>query len=70
MAHILKMSNYEYSDEEFIYSDDDGDEFINDDRHIYSVDMENAFYEAEDVRRNDPERAVQLFSKVVAMEKV
>jgi len=47
------MSEYEYSD--------DGE-------YDYAIEVENAFYEAEDNKRDNPSRALELFDKVVRME--
>jgi COP9 signalosome complex subunit 2 len=67
------MSDYEYSDgeEEFVYSDGEqgGEQGEGGDDAGVEVSLANAFYEAEDLRRNDPARALELFKRVVELEK-
>lgn len=61
------------SDEQFIYSDDEemfeGEDGYSSHQDSYAIDIENAFYEAEDLRRSNPAQAVDLFTNVVRMEK-
>ncbi len=47
---------YEYSDEEEEEEDDE------------NVEIENAFYEGDEYRVSDPQRAVGMFEKVVELE--
>uniref|UniRef100_A0A6V1ITC2 PCI domain-containing protein n=1 Tax=Heterosigma akashiwo TaxID=2829 RepID=A0A6V1ITC2_HETAK len=55
---------YEYgSEEEYQYgSDEDGD--VQDDR----IEIENAFYEGDDLRQDKPQQAIELLQKVVDLE--
>mmetsp|Transcript_3196 Transcript_3196/g.4603 ORF Transcript_3196/g.4603 Transcript_3196/m.4603 type:complete len:455 (+) Transcript_3196:24-1388(+) len=55
------MSDYEYSDDDFQYSDNEDEE-----QDDGAIQIQNRFYEAEDVKRSDLPRALQLFESVVA----
>lgn len=66
------------SDDEYVYSDDeDGDYQYSDGgeeeegggQSDYAIEVENAFYEADDKRRDNPRAALSLFEKVVQLEK-
>jgi len=58
------------SDDDFEYeydSDDQGDD-QEDDQDDDAIQIENAFYEADDCKGTEPEKAVELFEKVVKLE--
>lgn len=65
----LAMSDeeeYEYgSDAEYAYSDEDDE---NNEGSDELIEIENAFYEGDDCRMEDPVRACEMFETVVALE--
>jgi len=56
---------YEYgSEEDYAYGSEPEDEVQDD-----LIEIENAYYEADDVRQDNPKEAIKLFQKVVDLEK-
>ncbi|CAM9398929.1 unnamed protein product, partial [Ectocarpus sp. 6 AP-2014] len=55
---------YDYEDgEEYDYGSDNDGEAADD-----LIEIENAFYEGDDARQENPQRALELFQKVVTLE--
>ena len=66
----MSDEEYEYdygSDAEYDYgSDQEATNDVADEQ----VEIENSFFEAEDIRNENPIRAIELFEKVVTLEEV
>mmetsp|Transcript_13638 Transcript_13638/g.18178 ORF Transcript_13638/g.18178 Transcript_13638/m.18178 type:complete len:451 (-) Transcript_13638:179-1531(-) len=56
---------YEYGSDDYNYSDEEGGNEGNDEL----IEIENAFYEGDDCRNDEPERAIEMFEKVVELER-
>lgn len=60
------------SDEEYEYSDDSGgggsDGSGGEEENQIEIDIENAYYEGDDCKNEDPKRAREMFEKVVQLE--
>jgi len=59
---------YEYSDEEGYQYSDEGENEGDSQEAGAGIALENTYYEAEDRRREDPARALELFARVVELE--
>mmetsp|Transcript_31789 Transcript_31789/g.53628 ORF Transcript_31789/g.53628 Transcript_31789/m.53628 type:complete len:462 (-) Transcript_31789:41-1426(-) len=62
---------YEYdygSDEEYDYGSDQGDEEGSGGGNDQLIEIENSFYEGDDLKSDNPEKAIEMFEKVVELE--
>ena len=67
----MSDEEYEYdygSDAEYDYGSDDGNGNGDDDVEDDLIEIENSFFEAEDIINEDKPKAIELFEKVVTME--
>ncbi|KAJ1437764.1 hypothetical protein B484DRAFT_223760 [Ochromonadaceae sp. CCMP2298] len=67
----MSEEEYEYdygSDAEYDYGSDQGNEADNDGENDELIDIENSFYEGDDLKTENPEKAIEMFEKVVKLE--
>ena len=57
---------YDYGSEDSVQYSDDGEE--DEQQDDANIAVENAFYEAQDLRDEDKKAAVELFNKVVTLD--
>ena len=63
----MSDEEYEYdygSDAEYDYGSDNGEAEVEDEL----IEIENSFYEGEDLIKDNPDGAVELFNKVIQLE--
>eukprot|EP01039_Chlorochromonas_danica_P015238 gene15238-17889_t len=66
----MSDDEYEYdygSDADYDYGSDQGEE-QQDDGNDELIEIENSYYEGDDVKSDDPQQAIRLFEKVVELE--
>lgn len=64
-AAVMSDEEYDYEDDGYVYDSDNADDDNNDD---VGIEIENAYYEGEDLINSDPLQAIEKFERVIVLE--